>query len=50
MARNTIKEDEKTSRRSKKDLVIRLFRYLNDYKKESLRFCKGSFLLLFFNK
>ncbi|MBE6050381.1 MAG: ABC transporter ATP-binding protein [Clostridium sp.] len=36
MVKNTVRRDEKTNRRSKRDLVKRLFRYLKPYKKESI--------------
>ncbi|GAA0075651.1 ABC transporter ATP-binding protein [Clostridium sp. CTA-5] len=36
MSRNTIKKDEKTTRRSKKELIKNLLVYLRPYKKESL--------------
>lgn len=36
MAKNTIREDEKTTRRSKKELIKRLLVYLKPYRKESL--------------
>ncbi|WP_399546979.1 ABC transporter transmembrane domain-containing protein [uncultured Clostridium sp.] len=36
MAANTIKKDEKTTRRSKKELIKNLLVYLKPYKKESL--------------
>ncbi|MBD7909957.1 ABC transporter ATP-binding protein [Clostridium cibarium] len=35
MARNTIRKDENTTRRSKKELILRLSVYLKPYKKES---------------
>ncbi|WP_143316312.1 ABC transporter ATP-binding protein [Clostridium sp. HBUAS56017] len=36
MARNTIRKDENTTRRSKKELILRLSVYLKPYKKESV--------------
>lgn len=36
MARNTIKQDEKVTRRSKKEIMNRLFKYLKPYKKQTI--------------
>ena len=36
MAKNSTKQDEKVTRRSKKDIIIRLSKYLKPYKKQSV--------------
>ncbi|MBS7132350.1 ABC transporter ATP-binding protein [Clostridium sp.] len=36
MAKNSTKQDEKVTRRSKKDIIIRLSKYLKPYKKQSI--------------
>lgn len=36
MAKNSTKQDEKVTRRSKKDIVVRLLKYLKPYKKQSI--------------